>query len=171
MDRLRTYDYLARARQRVFGWIRPLAPDHYTREFPIGRGTIARTLTHVLASEWYYVQRMLGRDVPPYDRWAIREENAPPLAELETVWAEQARQTRSAISSVRDWDRPLEYRITDDDGRLQIVSASPADQFTQLTFHEVHHRAQVLNMLRHLGVVTDDIDFNALMYPRRPAAP
>ena len=46
MEPLKTYDYLTRARQRVFEWVRPLGPEQYAREFPIGRGTLARTLTH-----------------------------------------------------------------------------------------------------------------------------
>jgi uncharacterized damage-inducible protein DinB len=52
-----------------------------------------------------------------------------------------------------------------------IVTASAADQFTQLVLHEVHHRAQAMNMLCHLGVAvaTEDIDFNALMFARRAA--
>ena len=35
--------------------------------------------------------------------------------------------------------------------------------------HEVHHRAQVMNMLTRLGVGVGDIDFNLLMYQRRDA--
>jgi len=33
--------------------------------------------------------------------------------------------------------------------------------------HEVHHRAQAINMLRHLGVTVGDVDFNDFMYQRR----
>jgi uncharacterized damage-inducible protein DinB len=52
------------------------------------------------------------------------------------------------------------------------VNASPADIFTQLALHEVHHRAQALNILRRLGVTfAEDLDYNALMYKRREAAP
>jgi uncharacterized damage-inducible protein DinB len=71
---------------------------------------------------------------------------------------------------VKDWERPIEYRVTDDDGQAKIVTASAADLFTQLALHEVHHRAQALNMLRQLGArIADDIDFNMMMYARRDA--
>jgi uncharacterized damage-inducible protein DinB len=33
--------------------------------------------------------------------------------------------------------------------------------------HEVHHRAQAMNILRQLGVKLADIDYNAMMYTRR----
>lgn len=170
MEPLKIYSYLALARGRVLDWIRPLGPDAYAREFPIGRGTLARTLTHIMASEWYYVQRMQQQPVPAYEQWPIREEHAPALALLETAWNEQARRTRAAIAAVRDWNASIEYQITNDDGKFEIVTASAADIFTQLALHEVHHRAQAMNMLRHLGVTVDDIDFNTMMYQRRPAA-
>jgi uncharacterized damage-inducible protein DinB len=170
MEPLRTYDYLALARRRLLDWVRPLSPDHYAREFPIGLGTLGKTLTHIMASEWYYVQRMTGAHVPPYDQWPIRHENPLPFPALEAAWSEQAGRTRAALGAAQDWNAELEYQITDDGGRRQIITASAADIFTQLAFHEVHHRAQAMSMLRQLGVAAEDLDYNTLMYQRRPAS-
>lgn len=167
MDPLRIYKYLVLARGRVLDRARPLSPEQYARQFPIGYGTLARTLTHIMASEWYYVKRILGSEVPPWGQWPIQDENPPPFAELEAAWAEQAERTRAALRGVRDWNAPIEYRVTLDDGRPVLVTASASDLFTQLALHEVHHRAQAMNMLRQLGVTLEDIDFNALMYTRR----
>jgi uncharacterized damage-inducible protein DinB len=122
-----------------------------------------------MISEWYYVQRMRGRNVPPYERWPIRWENPPPFAALEAAWVEQAADTRAALDAVRDWSAELEYRVTTDDGRSMIVTASAAGLFTQLILHEVHHRAQAMNMLRHLGVAAEDLDYNAMVFERREA--
>jgi uncharacterized damage-inducible protein DinB len=123
-----------------------------------------------MISEWYYVQRIRGRDVPPYEQWPIQDEKPPPFAVLEAAWTEQADDTRAALSAVRDWTADIEYRVTTDDGRAEIVTASAADLFTQLVLHEVHHRAQVMNMLRHLGVAAEDLDFNSF-FKRREASP
>lgn len=169
MEPLRTYDYLTRTRHQLFDRVRPLSSEQYAREFPIGLGTLGRTLTHVMISEWYYIQRMDQRDVPPYEQWPIRDEQPPPFPDLETIWTRQAGDTRAALGTPRDWNAEIEYRVTDDDGRRMIVTATAAGLFTQLAFHEVHHRAQVLNMLRHLGVQLRDIDFNATMFARREA--
>ena len=169
MEPLKTYDYLTLARQQIFEWVRPLSAEQYSREFPIWRRTLGRTLTHIMISEWYYVQRIQGRDVPPYEQWPIQEEKPPPLAALEAAWIEQAGRTRAALSAVRDWSADLEYRVTGEDDRPEIVTVSAADIFTQLALHEVHHRAQAMNMLRHLGVPTEDLDFNTFMYKRREA--
>jgi uncharacterized damage-inducible protein DinB len=58
--------------------------------------------------------------------------------------------------------------VTTDDGRREIVTASADALFTQLVMHEVHHRAQALNMLRQLGVTVAALDFNSF-FERREA--
>ena len=167
MDPLRLYDYLTLSRERVFGWARPLTPGQYTREFPIGPGSLARVLTHTMISEWYYIERLLGREVPPYAQWPIRDETPLAFADLVSIWTGQARETRAALAAVRDWDAPVRYRVTDDHGRLIEVRASAGDLMTQLALHEVHHRAQAMNILRQLGATVEEIDFNSMMYDRR----
>ena len=166
MDPLKIYDYLTLARAKIFDWTRPLGPEAWSREFPIGLGSIARTLTHVMICEWAYSQRILSRDLPPYETWPIQDEKPPPLTVVETTWTEQAGQTRAVLAAVKDWSTELEYRVTRD-GKTSIVTASAGDIATQMALHEVHHRAQVINMLRQLGAEVEDIDFNYLMYKRR----
>lgn len=163
------YDYLIRSRQRILDLIRSLDAVQYAREFQIGCGTIGATMTHIVISEWYYVERMQQREVPPYAQWSIQSEHPPPFTEIESFWIRQADATRRALQAVRDWNAAITYRVTLDDGSPIVVTTSAAGLFTQLAFHEVHHRAQVMNMLRHLGLDAGDIDFNAMMYERRPA--
>jgi uncharacterized damage-inducible protein DinB len=168
MKPLAIFDYLTRTRQRIFDQVRPLDAEAYAREFPIGPGTLGRTLTHIMISEWYYVQRIAERDVPRYEQWPIKWEDPPAFATLEAAWTEQARETRAALAAVRDWDAKIEYGVTDEDGRSMIITTSAGGLSTQLILHEVHHRAQAMNMLRHLGVPAEDLDFNAF-FPRRAA--
>ncbi|MCL4196652.1 MAG: DinB family protein [Phycisphaerales bacterium] len=167
MNVLRTYDYLVLARGKVFDVVRPLSAEQYAREFSIGLGTLGRTLTHLMICEWFYLQRVERRTVPPYGQWPIRDEQPPPFAVLEEKWATQARETRAMLAAVRDWEAPIDYPALTDDQPPTVITASAMDIFTQLVLHEVHHRAQALNMLRQMGVTLGDIDFNALMYQRR----
>ncbi len=169
MDPVRLYDYLAHTRLRLFDWVRPLSAEAYGTVLPGWSRSLARLLTHVLASEGYYLLRLQRQEVPPYEDWPIREEEPPDFPVLEERWTEQAPRTRAVLTAVRDWTAELEYRVTDDDGRGLIVTASPADLASQLVLHEVHHRGQAMSMLRQLGVALEDIDFNATMYRRRPA--
>ena len=67
---------------------------------------------------------MLGRDVPPYEQWPIKDEAPPPFAHLERTWATQAEQTGAAIGSVADWDAPIHYTVTDDAGKRKLVTCS-----------------------------------------------
>lgn len=169
VDPLRTYDYLALARGRVFDKVRPLDAEQYTRQFPIGLGSLARTLTHTMICEAMYMQRIQELPVPRYDQWPIQDERPPAFAELEAAWTKEAAETRAALGRVRDWKSDLEYPYERDDGTKIIITASRGDIFTQLVLHEVHHRAQAMNMLRQLGATLEDIDYNALMYKRREA--
>lgn len=170
MEPLRTYDYLTRARQKLFEWVRPLAAADYMRPPAPGQRSIAQTLTHIMICEWYYVQRIEGREVPPYGEWPIQDEDPPAFDILEAAWNEQAARTLETARAIHDWGRKIEYQV-DDDGRPMVITASASDIFTQLVLHEVHHRGQVMSMLRRLGVDVQDIDFNALMYERRAATP
>lgn len=166
MNPLKVYDYLTLARQRVFDWVRPLSADDYARQFPIGLGSIGRTLTHIMICEYAYVLRIEGREVPPYEQFPFQDETPPPFATLESAWKEQAGRTRGMITAVGDWGTELVYVVTRDGKRIE-VTASPADLFTQLALHEVHHRAQAMTMLRQLGVKAEDIDYSYLMIKRR----
>jgi len=167
----RIYDYLVISRTKVLDATRTLTPEQYTQVFPIGLGNLARTLTHIMGSEWYYVQRMLDREVPDYSTWPIQDENPPAFSVIDEHWKGVAEGTRAAIRTLDEthgWDRMLEYRYKDDQGRRMVSSATPADQFTQVYQHEVHHRAQAVNMLKQLGITLGDLDFNTLMFTRRP---
>jgi len=163
MDPLRIYDYLTLSRGHLFDWVRPLSDDQYRREFPIGLSSLARTLTHVMLCEGMYVARLEGRHVPPYSEWPIQDEQPPPFAVVESTWTDQAAHTRSVLAAVDDWNREIQYQTLPDLGPQRTITTTPANLVTQIAFHEVHHRAQALNMLRHLGVATTDVDFNTLM--------
>jgi uncharacterized damage-inducible protein DinB len=163
MNPLRIYDYLTLSRARIFDWVRPLTDEQYRREFPIGLGSLARILTHIMICEWSYIARLEGRYLTPYAEWPIKDEQPPPFPVVESTWTEQAAHTHAVLVEVDDWNRVVTYQTLPDFGPQRTITTTPADLATQIFLHEVHHRAQVLNILRQLGVATTDIDFNSLM--------
>jgi uncharacterized damage-inducible protein DinB len=171
MSPLRTYDYLIKSRERVLGAIRPLTAQQYARDFPIGLGSIGSTLTHMMISEWYYVERLQGRPVPPYEQWPIKYEHPPAFETVEAAWREQMTRIRSLVAAERDWSRVVTWdSFADDQGRRFRITATSGDVLTQLVLHEVHHRAQIMAMLRGLGDSVpplQDIDYSELMYGRQ----
>lgn len=173
MNPVRTYTYLVLAREKILDWARPLSAEQHARQFPIGLGSLARTLTHIMICEWFYIRRMQGLEVPPYAEWPVQDETPPPFEVIEREWHAQEQRTRAAIEAVEragEWGKVVTYMAQRDDGRRVEISATKGDIFTQLVLHEVHHRAQAMNILRQLGVHLDDIDYNAMMYTRREVA-
>jgi uncharacterized damage-inducible protein DinB len=167
MDPLRIYDYLTLARQRVLDKVRALTPEQYAREFPFGLKSIGSTLAHLMTGEWYYIERLQGREVPPYEQWEIQYENPPVFEVIEREWRRQAERTRDAIVAEKDWDRKVKYvSLRDEKGRRYHVTATAWEYFAQLILHEAHHRAQIMVMLREMGHPVQDIDYNDLMFER-----
>jgi len=171
MNPVKIYDYLIQSRERVFEAVRPLTPEQWGRRFNFGLNTIGSTLTHNLTSEWFYFERFAGKVIPPYSQWPIQYEKPPTFAIVEATWRPQQARVRELIASERDWNRRIEYdTFADDAGRRFHVNITSGDLLTQLALHEVHHRAQIMTMLRELGngvAPLQDIDYNALMYDRR----
>lgn len=177
MDPLKIYDYLMKTRERVFDAVRPLSPDQFHRQFGFGlRGGLGSTLAHLMISEWYYIERLEGKIVPPYEQWPIKYESPPPFEIIENTWREQAQRIRAVVAGEQDWKRTITWLSFPDDTRGNKrfrITCTAGDLFTQLALHEVHHRAQIMAMLRELGPTTkplEDLDFNALMFERRDLA-
>lgn len=168
MDPIKIYRYLTASRRSLFGWVRPLTPAQYAGEHNIGLRSLQKTLNHMMMSEGYYMLRIRQAPVPSVEELIAAEENPLPFAELESEWTVQARETAEALAGIGDWDLSIEYGVVRD-GVPIVVNATVSDIFTQLAFHEIHHRSQALNMLRQTGVKIDDIDYNTTMYRIRNA--
>jgi uncharacterized damage-inducible protein DinB len=167
VDFTRAYDYLYDARTKLFDWVRPLAQEQYTQQFPIGLHTLRDTLLEIAAGEWSYSRRIDGHVDPAPDRaeWPISAQRQPTFADLERAWGAQAAKTRAILAAVTDWDTPFEFRSKRGNETLRF-SASRGDVAMQLCFHEVHHRAQAMAMLRQLGVNAQNLDYSALKFRR-----
>jgi uncharacterized damage-inducible protein DinB len=170
MDHMRLYEYVATSRAKVLDAVRPMSEELYNRSFPFGINTLARTITHIMVTEWYYVERMLSREVPPQSAWAIHDERPPTFVVLDAAWREQMTKTRASLASITDWNATLRYEVERDDGTRLRVTTTTSDIFTQFMFHEVHHRAQAMAMLRQVGVVVQDLDYSGFAYGREVVA-
>ncbi|MBI4279827.1 MAG: DinB family protein [Armatimonadetes bacterium] len=164
MNPSQMYEYLAKARGRVFEKVRTLTPEQYTQKFPFGMGSVRATLAHTASAEWTYSHRVTGEMVNSADSPFV-EDKVPDFATLEARWTEQADRTRRVLSGISDWNRPLEYRMKLRDKAYRI-KATTGGVLSQLLFHEVHHRAQVMAMLRHLGTPLENLDYSGLMFDR-----
>ena len=161
------YEYLADARRKLLDWVRPLTLEQYTKEFPFGKKTVRDTLVEIPFAEWSYGSRLIGermpasRDQHPFDRFYKTD-----FAALEPAWKELADRTRVILRDERDWARLIEWHTTAT-APPTIVSSPAAGIAIQMMTHEVHHRAQVMAMLRQLGISAQNLDYSILKFERR----
>jgi uncharacterized damage-inducible protein DinB len=168
VDSVHLFDYLLVARRRLLEWVRAQPPSVYTQTFPIGLGSIRATLVHTAASEWAYTQRLGGKDyLPPDNPFSV--ERHPEFEAFAAAWERQAPATRETLSRLGDPMRPVAYvaRTFTPPIRIRTTAGGIAGQ---LLFHEVHHRAQVMAMLRQVGVKAENLDYSVLMFERTPLA-
>jgi uncharacterized damage-inducible protein DinB len=166
MNFVRAYEYLTKARAKLFDWIRPLSQEQYTHEFPFAHHTLQAAMVEMARAEWLYATRLQRETVPPREQWPISVQRQPTFPELEVAWSAQAPVTARTLAEITDWDTPFEYSVSER-GKKIIITVTPADVATQLCFHEVHHRAQAMAMLRQLGVEAQNLDYSIFMYGRR----
>jgi len=166
LDFVHYFDYLRTARDRLLGWVGDQDQDVYVQPFPFGWRSIRATLLHIAASEWGYTQRLAGRDVAPADA-PFTPERQPEFEPFRTAWNRQSDTTRDVLSNLGDLERPVTYtsRLFGTRSRVRTTAGGIA---AQLLFHEIHHRAQVMAMLRQMGVQAENLDYSVLGFEWTP---
>lgn len=153
------YDVHTQARAKLFDCIRPLSQEQYTREFPFAHRTLRATMHEIATTEWWLTVRLREEPMPRPFSWNDLPLNQhATFVELERAWMEQAPRTRETLAGLTDLDKIVETRMYGRK-RVRILRATKRTIATQLLLHEVHHRAQAMAMLRHLGVEAQDLDY------------
>ncbi|HLE77811.1 MAG TPA: DinB family protein [bacterium] len=160
------HDYLVKARARLFDWVRPLSADQYAREFPMGLKTLRATMVEIASGEWVYTRRLSGEDMPPPEDRPFTRFAHTGFADLEPVWQRETERTAGALREIADWTAPVEYVVRPADRPAIRVQTTTGGIAAQLLFHEVHHRAQAMAMLRQLGIAAQNLDFSVFMFHR-----
>ncbi len=160
------YEYLVAARMKLFDWVRPLTLDQYTREFPFGVKSIRGTLYEMAVGEWNYNRRLRGEKIPAPADHPLAQFLKTEFAPLERAWREQAEETRGTLHEITDWNKRLEWIPLRPERPTQRFRATTGAVVTQLLFHEIHHRAQAMAMLRQLGIAAENLDYSILKFER-----
>jgi uncharacterized damage-inducible protein DinB len=160
------YEYLVKARAKLLDWVRPLTMEQYTKEFPFGKKTIRDTIVEIPHAEWLYGMRLAGESVPARDEQPFVKYYQTDFTPLESAWRELADRTGRLLREERDWARPVEYIIRPLNRPAVQIRATAGGIAAQMICHEVHHRAQVMAMLRQFGVAAENLDYTAFMVTR-----
>lgn len=137
-----------------------LPDEQLDRVFDIGRGTLRKTLLHILAGESVWLRRWQG-DCETL--WPSEDEPASP-ATIEGRFTETIR-NRDLFLATIDAGR-LTRAVVYRDSKGSLFSASLGDMMLQMCLHSTHHRAQAVNILRRLDVSPPEVDY--MMWVRKP---
>jgi uncharacterized damage-inducible protein DinB len=137
---------------------RPLTHEQFHRRFEIGPGSIHDTLRHIIGAMRRWADRIGARPL----RESI-ERNGRPLAIddllalLSSADADLRSVTRELDASGR-WSEPMEFVMPD--GPTYHFSRAAA--LLHVLTHGMHHRAQILNMRRQLGLPPLGLDLDVV---------
>lgn len=133
------------ANARLLGCAGGLSDEQLDRGFDMGLGSLRRTLLHILAGESVWLQRWQGR---AETKWPDESEklNAPAMRGRFEACFEERRAFLGEVGT-SDLARVVTYR----DSKGALYKASLGDMLLQVCVHSQHHRAQAVNMLRHVG--------------------
>ena len=141
LDRLLAHN--AWATRELLVRCRDLAPEQFTRGFDIGPGSLHDTFLHIIGAMEFWADHISGRPRRP----SIRKDNRTWTPDELTARLEDATTDLAAVAGA-----------VADEGRLEEMMQVRDKRFTRgsaiahVVTHGMHHRAQVLNMLRRLGV-------------------
>ena len=130
------------ANRAMHGALASLTPEQLDRPFEMGLGALRPTFTHILGATRGWTDVLAGRSQRP--RLEADEPMGPP--EWQALLEPTASELREAALS-----GPMD-EVLHAERNGKTYTFVRAHVVTHVTTHAVHHRAQCLNMLRHLGV-------------------
>jgi uncharacterized damage-inducible protein DinB len=139
LDILLTHDRWAT--RQVLDACAKLTPEQFHRRFEMGPGSLHDTVTHMLAAMRVWADLLAGRE--QRERLEGTTRSVEELVRLQDEIADDLESSARA--------HPLDGVVV----RVRAGLSFPITRgavLTHVATHGMHHRAQCLNMLRHLGV-------------------
>jgi len=137
-----------------------LSNEKLHRRFEIGQGSIWKTLVHLYAAEWVWLETTLGDEFPtlPGDvpgKLPGNQEAPGAIAtfvELQEKWKTLDARWHDYLQSLTDnaLDEII-YKISTSSGAGKRFPTRRADILIHLCTHAQYTTAQLVNMLRHTG--------------------
>jgi len=149
------------ADERLLAAAGALSDDQLDHPFDIGRGSLRKTMLHIVAAEEVWAERWRGQAKTPWPNEEERVAAATMQERLKRTW--KRRDAFLATVGNDELSRDVVYR----DSFGSLYRAALGDMMLQLCIHSTHHRAQVVNMLRRLGDEPPELDY--MYWIRQPA--
>jgi uncharacterized damage-inducible protein DinB len=149
------YNYWARDRQLEACAV--LTPEQFLRPMGNSFSSVRDTLAHLVAVEWIWLERWLGRSPSRLDAQQFAAEKFPTLATVQDQWRTVEGNMRAYLSGLDDavLGRALNY--TNLKGERWTYPLWQT--LLHLVNHQTYHRGQITTLLRQLGAAAPAIDY------------
>jgi uncharacterized damage-inducible protein DinB len=140
-----------------------LSNEQLHRRFEIGQGSIWKTLVHLYAAEWVWLETLLGDEFPtltgdvPGKLPGNQEASGAiaSFAELRDRWMSLEKRWAEYLQSLTDEALDeIVYKISTSSGAGKRFPSRRADVLIHLCTHAQYTTAQLVNILRHSGATT-----------------
>jgi uncharacterized damage-inducible protein DinB len=144
----------------LLGAVRPLTADELHKQFPIGQGSVWKTLTHMVAAEHVWLEALLGDETPLFvgdvpGKLPGNQEGdgaMTSLDELATTWQALHGRWRAYLSQLQSESlNKIVYKVSTSSGFGQRFTTKRGDVLLHVCTHAQYTTAQLVNMLRQLG--------------------
>ncbi|MCB9855787.1 MAG: DinB family protein [Phycisphaerales bacterium] len=149
----RQFAYTDWANDLLMDAAKALGDDKLDQAFEMGIGTFRKTMLHIESAERYWLGHWRGESHPT---WQELDETTT-IAGLADAW-KGIRKEREACFDTLD-DAALMREVTAEPGKGMHLTFRLGETILQVATHGTHHRAQALNMLRHLADISIQMSF------------
>lgn len=138
-----------------------LSDEQLRKTFPIGQGSIWKSLVHLFAAEYVWLEALTGNETPvaPGDlagKIPGNQEGEKPIAglpDLKQKWSDLARRWSEYLAGLRvESLDDLVYKTPSAAAQAKRFGAKRSDVLLHVCTHAQYTTAQAVNMMRHNGV-------------------
>lgn len=146
------FEYGDWANARLLDLVEPLDDAALDRSFGMGMDTIRKTVLHTADAERWWLRNWTSGPTA-FDKAPV----TTPIAELREQWKTTISQRNPFVSTL-DADSAQRVVTATTSGSMSL-RLPVIESLVQLCGHGTHHRAQLINMLRHSGVSPPSCDY------------
>jgi uncharacterized damage-inducible protein DinB len=154
----RLHEHRAWVNQKLLDAAASLSAEALHKPLAIGQGSVWKSLLHMHAAEYVWLESMLGNEHPVLpgdvaDKLPGNQQGAggiASLAELRSKWKAHEGRWRTYLDGLKDCE--LEQTVTKANTAGKKLSSARIDALLHVCTHAQYTAAQVVNMLRQLGV-------------------
>ena len=146
--RLIPFRHNAWATRALLEVCRPLSAEQFHRRFEIGCGTLHDTFVHIIGAMDRWAERIVGAPLSSSTEGKGNFSVDQLIAMLERAAAKLEAAARSVIDDDR-LDEMMEFPAGEGQPPYRFHRSTA---MVHVTTHGMHHRAQIFNMLRQLGI-------------------